>query len=92
MQSLINKLFNSGTQPECEKLIDRTRNERKAKLGEAEKRETELLALLNDEQKRVFNKWRNCEEELWCDEFELAYERGFRTGALLMLELHNTKI
>ena len=92
MQSLINKLFNSGTKLKYEKELDPALYERNAKLDEAEKRETELLTLLNEEQKLLFNKWRNCEEELWCNEFELAYEQGFKTGALLILEVHNIKI
>ncbi len=88
MQSLINKLFNGNTKPECEKLID-PRQTRNAKLDEAQKREEKLLTSLNEEQKEIFNKWRDCEEALWCDEIDLAYERGFKTGALVMKEVYD---
>ena len=89
MQGIINKLFNGDTPAECEKLIDSAIYKRNAKLDDAEKRETELVNALSDEQKRLFNEWRTAQDGVWCDEVDLAYERGFKTGALLMIEVHN---
>ena len=88
MQGIINKLFN-GDAPESEKLIDSAIYKRNAKLDDAQKRETKLVNALSDEQKRLFNEWRTAQDGIWCDEVDLAYERGFKTGALLMIEVHN---
>ena len=92
MQSLINKLFNGNATAECEKLIDSATYERNAKLDDAEKRETKLVNALNDEQKKLFNEWRTAQDGIWCDEVDLAYERGFKTGALLMVEIYDIKL
>ena len=91
MQSLINKLFNGDAPAECEKLIDSTLYERQAKLDEAEKKETKLLDSLNEEQKKLFTEFQSAKDEVWCDEIDLSYERGFKTGARLMIEVHNIK-
>lgn len=91
MQSLINKLFNGDAQAESEKLIDPTLYERHAKLDELEKRETKLVDTFNEEQTKLFNEWRSAQADVWCDEVDLAYERGFKTGALLIFEVHDIK-
>ena len=92
MQSLINKLFNGNLTAECEKLIDPATHERNAKLDDAEKREVKLVNTLNEEQKKLFNEWRTTQDGIWCDEVDLAYERGFKTGALLMVEIYDIKL
>jgi hypothetical protein len=89
MQSLINKLFNGNANAECENLIDSAMHERNVKLDDAEKRETKFVNTLSDEQKKLFNEWRTAQGDVWCDEVDLAYERGFKTGALLMIEVHD---
>ena len=91
MQSLINKLFNGDAQPESEKLIDPTPYERGSKLDKAEKKEIQLTKTFNEEQTKLFNEWRSLADGIWCDETDLAYERGFKTGALLMIEIHDIK-
>ena len=87
MQSLILKLFNGTAQ--CEKIIDQTLRERNVKLEKAEKEETKLLNSLQEEQRKIFDKWRQLQDSIWCDEFDLAYERGFKTGALLTHEIYD---
>ena len=89
MQSLINKLFNGEAPAQCEKLLAPATYVRNAKLDEIIKKETSLLNALNEEQKELFNEWRTAQDGLWCDEIDLAYERGFKTGALLMIEVHD---
>lgn len=89
MQSLISKLFNGESPAQCEKLIDPAIYVRNTKMDEAAKKETSLLSTLNEEQKNLFNEWRTDQDDIWCDEVDLAYERGFKTGALLMIEVHD---
>lgn len=91
MQSLINKLFNGNGTAECEKVIDSALYERKTKLDKAEKGEMQLLNSFNEEQKKLFEDWKFLAEGIWCEEVDLAYERGFKTGALLMVEIHDVK-
>ena len=89
MQSLINKLFNGNTMPESEKLIDSKPFKRNTALDNADKKERELLKTFNDEQKKLFDEWRFFSDGIWSDEVDLAYERGFKTGALLMTEIYD---
>ena len=89
MSSIINKLFNGNLKAECENLLHSALYERNKKLDNLVKLEEELLKIFNGNEKELFDKWRETLEGIWCDEVDLAYERGFKTGALLMIEIHN---
>ena len=91
MESIINKLFNGGV-PETEKLLDPTLYKRNKQLDDAENKFSMLLASLNKEQTALFEAWRDIEDSIWVSEVDRAYARGFKTGALLMIEVHDLKI
>ena len=89
MSSIINKLFNGNLKAECENLLQSALYERNKKLDKLIQLEEELLKIFNESEKGLFDKWREALEGIWCDEVDLAYERGFKTGALLMIEIHD---
>ena len=89
MESIINKLFNGNLKAECENLLQPAPYERNKKLDNLIQLEEELLKIFNENEKGLFDKWRETLEGIWCDEVGLAYEHGFKTGALLMIEIHN---
>ena len=89
MSSIINKLFNGNLKAECENLLQSALYERNKKLDKLIQLEEELLKVFNESEKGLFDKWRETLEGIWCDEVDLAYERGFKTGALLMIEIHD---
>ena len=91
MESIINKLFN-GTTPQVEKLLETSDSARDKLLKQAETKLDSLFAALNKKQQTLFEEWRAIEDELWLDEIDRAYSRGFKTGALLMIEVHDVKI
>ena len=89
MESIINKLFNGNLKAECENLLQSALYERNKKLDNLVKLEEELLKIFNGNEKELFDKWRETLEGIWCDEVDLAYEHGFKTGALLMIEIYD---
>ena len=90
MQGVINQLFN-GTIAEIEKISPKDRDERNKKLDKAAEQQERLFATFTKEQRKLFEKWQFCENDIWTDEVDFAYERGFKIGALLMMEILNTK-
>ncbi len=91
MESIINKLFN-GTTPQVEKLLETNDGTRDKLLKQAEIKLDSLFSALNEKQQTLFEEWHAIEDELWSDEVDRAYARGFKTGALLMIEVHDFKI
>ena len=86
MHSLINHLFN-GTIAEIEKISPKDREERNKKLDKAAEQQERLFATLTKEQRKLFDEWQFPENDIWTDEVDFAYERGFKIGALLMMEI-----
>ncbi len=91
MIKVIDKLFN-GNIAESENLFTREESKRNKHLENADNKMGLLMATMNDKQKELFAAWQLEENELWCDEVETAYIRGFKTGVHIIVEAYNFEI
>lgn len=86
MRSMINRLY-SGELYEAENLFQ-NRTARQIKKQDIEERAYNVLwEKLSDEQKKLFDDFLSKLMFNHCDEVELAYQRGFKVGAQLIIEV-----
>lgn len=91
MQSIIQQFFD-GNIADNELMIKEHSPERIKRLDKLDELEQALEEKLSEEQKKLFEeyKWTNSED--WSEEVSIAYERGFRMGSLLIMQIVQTQI
>ena len=62
---------------------------RTARRNLLEEKYEKLMSSLNGEQKKFFEEWKSLDEDEWSEEVEAFFEQGFRTGALLLIDIYN---
>lgn len=88
MRTMIRKLY-YGEMSDSDNLIGKEERKRRKELDEWEKAYDTLLKSLTSEQEEFFNKWEKSDAGQWSEEVALAYERGFRRGALFIIDVYN---
>ena len=86
MKSIIHELYASEFLDF--KSIEEKELYKKMKIEEArDKKHDAIWNTLSPEQKTLFREWEFEEGDVWMEEIEEAYAKGFKIGALLGLEL-----
>ena len=86
MKSIISQLYASELSDF--KSIEEKEIYKKMKIEESRgKKHDALWDSLSPEQQTLFRDWEFEEGDAWIEEIEAAYERGFKIGALLGLEI-----